>query len=155
MWRMSEPTEVISSEPTRAAKAPTDVLRLAVAVVSLLVVVVIGALFDEAIVGFVADLIRGIEALPTWLVTGLVLFGQVLGVVVIVGGAVMAVVRRRWLLLAITAAAAGGRGAAHPADPPDRRPLRAAGGRCGRVVHAGPRAIGSPRRWAWRSWRRS
>ena len=104
---MSEPTEVISSEPTRAAKAPTDVLRLAVAVVSLLAVVVIGALFDEAIVGFVADLIRGIESLPTWLVTGLVLFGQVLGVVVILGGAVMAVVRRRWLLLGITAAAAG------------------------------------------------
>ena len=67
----------------------------------------IGALFDEAIVGFVADLIRGIESLPTWLVTGLVLFGQVLGVVVILGGAVMAVVRRRWLLLGITAAAAG------------------------------------------------
>ena len=33
-------------------------------VVSLLAVVVIGALFDEAIVGFVADLIRGIESLP-------------------------------------------------------------------------------------------
>ncbi len=104
---MSEPTEVISSEPTRATKAPTDVLRLAVAVVSLLAVVVIGVLFDEAIVGFVADLIRGIESLPSWLVTGLVLFGQVLGVVVILGGAVMAVVRRRWLLLGITAAAAG------------------------------------------------
>jgi hypothetical protein len=64
----------------------TDVLRLAVAAASLLVVVAIGALFDEAIVGFVADLLRGIETLPTWLVTGVVLLGQILGVSVIVGG---------------------------------------------------------------------
>ena len=62
---------------------------------------VIGALFDEAIVGFVADLLRGLEALPTWLVTGVVLVGQVLGVVVIVGGAVVAVVQRRWFLLGV------------------------------------------------------
>jgi glycosyltransferase 2 family protein len=102
-----ESTEIISSEPTRAAEAPTDALRLAVAVISLLAVVVIGAFFDEAIVGFVADLTLGIEALPARLITGLVLFGQILGVIVVVGGAVMALVHRRWLLLAITAAAAG------------------------------------------------
>ena len=80
-----ETTEIISSEPTRTAKAPTDALRLAVAVISLLAVVIIGALFDEAIVDFVADLTLGIEALPTWLITGLVLFGQILGVIVMAG----------------------------------------------------------------------
>jgi len=74
--------------------------------VSLLIVVVIGALFDEAIVGFVADLVRGVESLPSWLVTGVVLVGQVLAAVVIVGGAVAAVVRRHWFLLAVTALAA-------------------------------------------------
>lgn len=104
---MSEPVEVISSEPARTAKAPTDVMRLAVAVVVLVALVLIGAVFDEAILGFVADLVQGIEALPTWLVTGVVLFGQVLGVVVIVGGALVAVLQRRWFLLAVTAAAAG------------------------------------------------
>ena len=103
---MSEPTEIISSEPTRTAKAPTDALRLVVAIVSLLSVVVLGALFDEAVVGFVADLTIGIDALPTWLTTGLVLAGQILGAIVILGGALMAVLHRRWLLLAITAAAA-------------------------------------------------
>jgi undecaprenyl-diphosphatase len=103
---MSEPVEVISSEPARTAKAPTDVLRLAVAAGTLLVVVVIGALFDDAIVGFTADLIRGLETLPTWLVTTTVVFGQVLGLVVIVGGAVLAAVQRRWFLLVTTAAAA-------------------------------------------------
>jgi undecaprenyl-diphosphatase len=99
-------TEIISSEPTRAARAPTDVLRLAVAAAALLSVVVLGALFDDAVVGFVSDLLRGLEALPTWLVTGMVLLGQVLGLVVIVGGAVVAAVRRRWFLLAVTTAAA-------------------------------------------------
>jgi undecaprenyl-diphosphatase len=99
--------KVISSEPSRTARAPTDVLRLAVAVVSLLVVVLVGALFDEAVVGFVADLIQGIETLPSWLVTAVIVIGQVLGIVVLVGGAVAAVVRRHWFLLAVAAAAAG------------------------------------------------
>ncbi|HET9610273.1 MAG TPA: hypothetical protein VFP06_11740 [Acidimicrobiales bacterium] len=98
--------EVVASEPSRAARAPTDVLRLAVAVGSLLVVVLVGALFDEAVVGFVADLVQGIEALPSWLVTAVIVIGQVLGIVVVVGGAVAAVVRRNWFLLAVAAAAA-------------------------------------------------
>jgi undecaprenyl-diphosphatase len=104
---MSELVEVISSEPERSAKAPTDVLRLAVAVVVLVTVVVLGAFFDEAILGFIADLVRGLEALPTWLVTGVVLFGQLLALVVIVGGGVLAAVQRRWFLLAVSAIAAG------------------------------------------------
>jgi glycosyltransferase 2 family protein len=103
---MSEPTEIVASEPARTAKAPTDVLRLAVAVTALLIVVVIGAFFDDAIVGFVSDLVRGFEALPTWLVTGMVVLGQILGVVIIVGGAAAAVVRRRWFLLVVTTVAA-------------------------------------------------
>ena len=103
---MAEPTEIIASEPGRTAKAPTDVLRLAVSVTALLIVVVIGAFFDDAIVGFVSDLLRGLEALPTWLVTGVVVLGQILGVVVIVGGAALAIIRRRWFLLVVTAAAA-------------------------------------------------
>lgn len=103
---MSEPTEIVASEPARMAKAPTDVLRLAVAVTALLIVVVIGALFDDAIVGFVSDLVRGFEALPTWLVTGMVVLGQILGIVIIVGGAVAAIVRRRWFLLVVTTVAA-------------------------------------------------
>ncbi len=104
---MPVPAEIVASEPSRSARAPTDVLRLVTAAAVLLVVVVIGALFDEAIVGFVADLVRGLEALPSWLVTGVVVAGQVLAVVVIVGGAVAAVVHRHWFLLAVTAVAAG------------------------------------------------
>jgi undecaprenyl-diphosphatase len=103
---MPDAAEVISSEPSRAARAPTDVLRLAVAIGSLLVVVLVGAFFDEAIVRFVADLVQGIEALPSWLVTAVILIGQILGIMVLVGGAVVAVVRRNWFLLAVAGAAA-------------------------------------------------
>ena len=88
------------------ARAPTDVLRLAVAVVSLLVVMVVGARFGESVVRFVARLVNGIETLPSWLVTGVVLFGQILGVVVIVGGTAAAIWKRRWSLLAVAAGAA-------------------------------------------------
>jgi glycosyltransferase 2 family protein len=104
--RVSAPTEIISSEPSRSARAPTDVLRLAVATSVLLFAIVIGALFDDAIVEFLSDLLLGLEALPTWLVTGAILLGQVLALVVIVGGAAVAAVRGHWFLLATTTAAA-------------------------------------------------
>ena len=64
---MDEPTEIIASDPTHQAQAPSDVLRLLVAVVTLLVVVGIGWLFNDAVVGFVADLLVGLSALPEWL----------------------------------------------------------------------------------------
>lgn len=102
----SDRVEIISSEPDRVAWAATDVLRLAVAVVSLLVVMVVGALFGQSVVRFVAKLVSGIETLPSWLVTGVVLFGQILGVVVIVGGTAVALLHRRWTLLVVAAGAA-------------------------------------------------
>ena len=134
MSPMHVATEIVASEPSRAARAPTDVLRLAVAVGSLLVVVLIGALFDEAIVGFVADLVQGIEALPSWLVTAVIVIGQILGIVVLVGGAVVAVVRRNWIVLALAAAAAGGR-AADAGHPAAGRRRRSSGGQGRRVLH--------------------
>ncbi len=102
----SLPVEIISSESDREKWAPTDVLRLAVAVVSLLVVMLVGALFGESVVRFVARLVSGIETLPSWLVTGVVLFGQILGVLMIVGGTAVAIWKRRWSLLAVAAGAA-------------------------------------------------
>jgi undecaprenyl-diphosphatase len=98
--------EVTAVEPARAARAPTDVLRLVVAGASLLAVVLVGALFDEAVVGFVADLIQGVDTLPSWLVTAVIVTGQVLGIVVLLGGTLATVVHRNWFLLAAAAAAA-------------------------------------------------
>ncbi|HKY16781.1 MAG TPA: hypothetical protein VJM33_17780, partial [Microthrixaceae bacterium] len=89
----------------RVKAAPSDVLRLVVAMSVLLVTVVIGALFDDAIAGFVADLLRGLDALPSWLTTAMVVAGQVLAVVILGGGLVVTVARRRWFLLGTVAAA--------------------------------------------------
>jgi undecaprenyl-diphosphatase len=89
----------------RVKAAPSDVLRLVVAVSLLLITVVIGALFDDAIVGFVSDLLRGLDALPSWLMSAVVVIGQVLGVVLLGGGLVVTIARRRWFLLGMVVAA--------------------------------------------------
>jgi glycosyltransferase 2 family protein len=86
-------TEVIASSTDRATRAPSDVLRLAVASGALVAVVIVGWLFDEAIVGFVADLVRGFDALPSWLVTSLVATGQVLGLALLAIALIAALVR--------------------------------------------------------------
>ena len=55
---------VVADEPDRITRAATDALRLVVASVVLVVLMVVGLLFDDAVVGFVADLYRGIDAVP-------------------------------------------------------------------------------------------
>ncbi len=104
---MDSPPEIIAPQPTHEARAPSDVLRLAVAVVSLLVVTIFGALFNDAIVGFVADLFRGLDALPDGLVLVLVVAGQVIGFGFLTGGLVFSVVRHEWVLLSSAVLAAG------------------------------------------------
>jgi glycosyltransferase 2 family protein len=91
-------TEIIADRPDRVSRAPSDFLRLIVAACTLLVVVVLGWLFDEAISGFVADVLRGLETLPSWIVTSLVALSQVLALVIIVGGALVLAVRGQWRL---------------------------------------------------------
>lgn len=87
--------------------APTDVLRLVVATVVLLATVLVAGLFHDGVNDFLADLLRGLDALPEWFVTALVLVAEVLAVVVIGGGLVLSVVRRQWrFLLTIVVAVA-------------------------------------------------
>jgi undecaprenyl-diphosphatase len=87
-------------------RSPTDVLRAVVAAVVLVGVLLLGVLFEDAIVGFAADLLRGLEALPQWLVVAVGVVGRLLALVVIVGGIATAVVRGRWRLLTSLALAA-------------------------------------------------
>ncbi len=103
---MPDVAETTASEPSRVTWAATDVLRFVVAAASLLIAVLIGAFFDDAIVGFVGDLAAGLARLPSWLVTSVVVFGQILAVLVIVGGAAAAIAHRRWFLIAVVAVAA-------------------------------------------------
>lgn len=96
---MTDDTEVIASHPERAPQAPSDVLRLAVAVATLVVVAIVAAVFGEFVVNYVASLSSGLSALPSWFVTGLVLVGQVLLIALLGGGLVVGLVRRRWAML--------------------------------------------------------
>lgn len=85
--------------------APSDVLRVIVAAVVLLVTVILGILFHDGITQFLADLLRGLDVLPEWLVTALVLVAELLAVVLIGGGLVVSIVRREWRFLATIAVA--------------------------------------------------
>ena len=80
--------------------APTDVLRLIVAAVVLLVTVVLGALFHDGITEFLSDLLRGLDRLPEGFVTGLVLLAELLALVLVGGGLAVALWRREWRYLA-------------------------------------------------------
>jgi undecaprenyl-diphosphatase len=97
--------EIVATEPGRVARAPSDVLRLAVAVAILALTVGLGLAFGGRITADVAHLLRGLDILPTWFVTALVLAGQVLGIVVLGGGLVLALWRRNWFLIGAAAAA--------------------------------------------------
>ncbi len=154
---------------SRVSRAPSDVLRLGVAAATLLAVVLVGALFDDAVVGFAADLLRGLESLPAWLVTGLVAAGQVLFITIVIGGAGLSVWRRDWFFLGSAMLAAGVAvlliALLHPlvdyaewpvAEPnetytlldPDRVPSAAAVAALAAVV-----TVASP--WVSRRWRRA
>ena len=84
----------------RVTWAPTDVLRAVVAAVVLAATVVLGALFHGGVTEFLADLLRGLDRLPEWFVTALVLLAELLALVLIGGGLVVALVRREWRYLA-------------------------------------------------------
>jgi len=102
-------TEIVAARPDRVARAPSDVLRAAIAAVALLATLLVGWLVGEEISSFAADLLRGLDTLPSWLTTTLVLAGQVLGLVVLGGGLVVILLGRRWfLLLSVVVAGAGG-----------------------------------------------
>ncbi|MCB9371723.1 MAG: hypothetical protein H6518_02960 [Microthrixaceae bacterium] len=100
------PPVVVTEPPSPAVlRSPTDVLRAVTAAVVLLVLVVLGALFDEEIQGFLARLLRGVDALGQDLLTAIVVGTRVFVVVVVIGGIGAVVVRFRWRLLATLLAA--------------------------------------------------
>ncbi|WP_421118442.1 phosphotransferase [Aquihabitans daechungensis] len=100
--------EIFANDAGRVTQAPSDVLRMAVAVVTLLVVTLLGVLFGETMVEFTADLLRGLDRLPSWLLTAVAAIAQVLGVVLFVAGIAAVVRSREWrtLVAAVVAAAA-------------------------------------------------
>ena len=65
----------------------------------MLVIVVVEWLFGNTLVGFAADLLRGLDAVPQWIVDVVVVGTRLLAVVVLGGLLAWALYRRRWRML--------------------------------------------------------
>ena len=85
-----------SSDEDRRVRSPADVLRLVVAAALLLGLLLLSWLFGDTLVGFVADLLSGLGALPSWILDVLVVGTRLLTIAVLVGGLLWTAVRDRW-----------------------------------------------------------
>jgi len=74
-------------------RSPADILRLAVAAAVALILVLLEWLFGDALVGFAADLMSGLRAIPQWIVDVAVGVTRVVAVLVLLVGLVLTVVR--------------------------------------------------------------
>ena len=86
----SPPSTAPHSAPS-VARSPSDVLRLAVAAALLLVLLLLQWLAGDALIAFAEELLRGLDALPDWIVDVVFIATRVLGTVVLVGALVMAI----------------------------------------------------------------
>jgi undecaprenyl-diphosphatase len=101
---MAEPTTNVI-ETTR--QAPADVLRVVVGVVLLVAGMLLAAFFGDTLVGFASDLLRGLDALPDWIVQSLVVLVRVLAALALVAGVCVTAVRTGWRMVLTVALAVG------------------------------------------------
>jgi glycosyltransferase 2 family protein len=80
-------------------RSPSDVLRLVVAAVLLVVLLFVQWLWGRALVDFTGELFAGLGAVPTWLVDVIVIVTRVLAVVALVGGLLIAVRSGGWRMV--------------------------------------------------------
>jgi tRNA A-37 threonylcarbamoyl transferase component Bud32 len=92
--------------PSTIARSPADVLRLVVAAVVVLILLLLEWLFGDTLVSFGSDLLRGLDAVPQWIVDVVVLGTRLLVVIVVVGGLVVVLLRRWWRMLVTVVVAA-------------------------------------------------
>jgi hypothetical protein len=81
-------------------RSPADILRLVVAGAVVLILLAVEWLFGDTLVAFASDLLRGLDAIPHWMITAIVIGTRVLGLVVLGGGLAWILYRRRWRMLA-------------------------------------------------------
>jgi undecaprenyl-diphosphatase len=98
---VDEPLVVIAS------RSPSDVLRLVVATVLLLVLLLVEWLFGETLTQFTTDLLSGLSAVPSWLLDGIVSITRLGTSLFLVGALVHGVLRRRWRLIVVAGVAIG------------------------------------------------
>ena len=88
-----------ASAEQRIERSPADVLRLVVALGVALSLLLVEWLFGDTLVDFASDLLRGIDAVPAWMIGVIVVGTRILAVVVLGGGLIWAIVGRRWRML--------------------------------------------------------
>jgi hypothetical protein len=98
--------QVTESPLASTERSPADVLRLVVAGIVLVMLVVLGWIAGDDEARTARDLVRGIDQVPSWLVSAIVSITWVLAAVVVVGGLVVGIVLRRGRALATTILAA-------------------------------------------------
>jgi glycosyltransferase 2 family protein len=99
-------TVVVEAPAPTVERSPSDLLRLVVATVLLGVLLVVQALFGDTLVTFTGQLLRGLDALPHWIVHAVVVMTRVLAIVVLVGGLAFALWHGRLRMLVTTVVAA-------------------------------------------------
>src|SRR3954452_3002055 len=78
------------------ARSPADVLRLVVALAALVALLLLEWLFGDTLVGLASDVLRGLGALPHWIVDAVAIGIRVLAALVLIAGLVFTVVRSGW-----------------------------------------------------------
>ncbi len=78
---------------------------MVVAATGVLIVLVVEWLFGDTLVAFTSDLLRGLDAVPTWIVDAVVVGTRILGLIVLGGILWWMLNGRRWRMLATVAVA--------------------------------------------------
>ena len=86
-------------------RSPADVVRVVTAAAALLALLLLEWIFGDTLVAFGTELLRGLDALPQWIVNVVIVGTRVLAVVMLGGGLLWAVSRHRWSMLARVVAA--------------------------------------------------
>lgn len=104
---MSDTTGVATTGATvSTARSPADVLRLAVGVVLVVVLLVVTWLFGDGLVEFSSKLLRGLDAVPSWIVDTAVAGLRIIAIVTLIAGVAVTAVRAGWRMIATVVVAA-------------------------------------------------
>src|ERR671917_1303194 len=104
--RLTSPVPVGNPGAETIERSPADVLRFVVAAAGSLALVVVEWLFGDTLIAFGSDLLRGLDAVPQWIVDVVALGTRILAAVMLGGGLLWTVYRQRWRML-VTVGVAG------------------------------------------------
>src|SRR5205085_765575 len=117
---------LVTAPRVPVVRSPSDFLRLVVAVAVLVVVVLVEVLFGGAVVGFVHDLLRGLDAVRGSVATAVAVGVRVIALVLLAAGLVAAAAPATSVrsLVAIVCGWVGGAAAVVALGAPAARPGR-------------------------------